>query len=284
MLPAPSHGMLRSARAFQGWEGKVFWYFGYGSNMDLRSLRAKGVAPQASERAVLPGWRLRFNVQHFFRHEGGVGNIEPSLDPRDAVRGVLHLCPDEHLAPLDAAEACGHGYERVEVAVQCGRGEQRAITYVGLPGFINDACLPTRRYLNILLQGARAADLDAAYIGALARQPLHLPPPAPPFAPPAGRYPTFTAGTLAGQPMFTALDGAVFDMSAAREQHRFLQGFFGGRDMTLFHLKRLDHSDGSETLDDLRQGRLTPAQRQYLDAYLNAYAAEYVYAGRYDYE
>jgi sulfite reductase (NADPH) flavoprotein alpha-component len=53
-----------------------FWYFGYGSNMNFNSLRAKGVEPRASERAVLRGWRPRFNVHHFFRHEGRVGNIE----------------------------------------------------------------------------------------------------------------------------------------------------------------------------------------------------------------
>jgi sulfite reductase (NADPH) flavoprotein alpha-component len=29
--------------------------------------------------------------------------------------------------------------------------------------------------------------------------------------------------------------------------------------MTLFHLKRLDDSDGRETLDDIKHGRLTPA-------------------------
>ncbi len=74
----------------------VFWYFAYGSNMALRSLRAKGV-----ERGLLRGWRFRFNVQHFFRHEGRVGNIEPSNDLSDKVWGVLHLCEDRHLAHLD---------------------------------------------------------------------------------------------------------------------------------------------------------------------------------------
>jgi gamma-glutamylcyclotransferase (GGCT)/AIG2-like uncharacterized protein YtfP len=262
----------------------VFWYFGYGSNMDLGSLRAKGVAPRISQRAVLPGWRLRFNVQHFFRHEGGVGNIEASGDPSDVVRGVLHLCDDEHLDLLDAAEAFGHGYDRIEVTVHTDAGERRAIAYAGLPAFINNACLPTRRYLNILLQGAAAAGLDPAYIEALRTHPVHPRSMAPPFVPPPGDYPAFTAATLAEQPLLTALAGAVFDMAGARSQHRFLQGFFGGKDMTLFHLRRLDHSDGSETLDDLRHDRLTPAQRQYLDEYLHAYMAEYVYAGRFLYD
>jgi sulfite reductase (NADPH) flavoprotein alpha-component len=262
----------------------VFWYFGYGSNMDLQSLRAKGVTPRASQRAVLNGWRLRFNVQHFFRHEGGVGNIERSADPSDVVRGVLHLCEPKHLERLDAAEAFGHGYDRIEVLVGTDTGEQRAVAYAGLPAFLDDACLPTRRYLNILLQGAKAAGMDPAYIEALQRQPVMPQGDITPFVPPAGDYPTFTAATLARQANLTALAGAVFDMAGARAYHRYLQGYFGGKDMTLFHLKRLDHSDGSETLDDLRHGRLTPAQRRYLDEYLHAYMDEYRYVGRFDYD
>jgi len=73
-------------------------------------------------------------------------------------------------------------------------------------------------------------------------------------------------------------------MSRARRQHSYLHGWFGGKDMTLFHLKRLDDPDGRETLDDIRQSRLTPAQRRYLNEYLHAYSKEYVYAGRYIYE
>lgn len=38
-------------------------------------------------------------------------------------------------------------------------------------------------------------------------------------------------------------------MSGARWQYSFLHSYFGGKDMTLFHLKRLDTSDGGETLE-----------------------------------
>lgn len=261
----------------------MFWYFGYGSNMDLRSLRAKGVQPLRSQPAALHGWRLRFNVQHFFPHEGGVGNIEPVDDPSSVVHGVLHQCHDAHLAPLDATEAYGYGYDRIPVTLETADGPQQAIAYAGLPPFINDACLPTRRYLNILLQGARAAGLDPAYVEALRRQPVMAAEPVAPFVPPSGDYPVFDAAALAREPRLTALAGAVFDMSGARAQHQFLRAYFGGRDMTLFHLKRLDQSDGSETLDDIRHARFSAAQRQYLDAYLHAYMAEYAYAGRFVY-
>jgi sulfite reductase (NADPH) flavoprotein alpha-component len=267
----------------------MFHYFGFGSNMSMLSLRAKGVEPLAARPAELRGWRLRFNVQHFFRHEGGVGNIEQTGDPGHRVLGMLHECPDEALELLDAAEAYGHGYDRIKVEVEPHHhaGEDRrkvaALTYIGMPRFIDDSCLPSRRYLNIVLEGARMAGLDDDYIQALASQPVHQAAHYPAFMPPPGDYPTFDRDTLSRHPLCTALYGAVFDMSEARSLHDFLRGFFGGRDMTLFHLRRLDSSNIDETMDDIRNGRLDQAQKQYLNAYLNEYAREYRYAGRYNY-
>jgi hypothetical protein len=261
----------------------MFRYFGFGSNMNITSLRAKGVEPLASRRAVLRGWRLRFNVQHFFRHEGGVGNIEPSAVAGDRVLGVLHDCPDDALAALDAMEAYGHGYDRITVDVEAEGERIPALTYVGMPAFIDDNCLPSRRYLNIVIDGATSAGIDADYVRSLQAQPVHRADAYPPFTPPPGDYPVFDAAALARHPLYTALYGAVFDMSQARPLHEYLKRFFGGRDMTLFHLKRLDSSDGHECMDDIRHGRLNEAQRQYLNGYLNEYAREYRYVGRINY-
>jgi len=262
----------------------VFRYFGYGSNMDITSLRAKGVEPRSSERAVLRGYRLRFNVHHFFRHEGGVGNVEPSGERAHRVLGVVHECEDAHLSLLDAAEAYGHGYDREEVIVETSAGPISAIAYVGIPSFLDERCLPTRRYLNIMIKGAVNAGLDASYIEELRRHPLHASRDYPPFVPPAGVFPRFTAATLADHPRCTSLWGSVFDMSGARWQHDFLKGFFGGKDMTLFHLKRLDTSDGRESIEDIKRGRLSEVQRRCLTAFLHEYDHEYEYVGHFDYE
>lgn len=263
----------------------MFRYFGFGSNMNITSLRAKGIEPLSSRRAVLHGWRLRFNVQHFFRHEGGVGNIEHTDAPEDRVLGVLHDCPDEALAPLDAMEAYGHGYDRISVDVEAegDTGQVSAFTYVGMPEFINDGCRPSRRYLNIVIDGARQSGLDTDYVQNLVGHPVHQPDEYPTFTPPPGNYPLFDAASLARHPLYTALYGAVFDMSEARPLHEYLKSFFGGRDMTLFHLKRLDSSKGNESMDDIRHGRLNEAQWRYINGYLNEYAKEYRYVGRFNY-
>ncbi len=259
----------------------MFCYFGYGSNLDLTSLRAKGVEPRASRRGELPGWRLRFNVQHFFRHEGGVANIEPSNDPEDAVQGLVHWCDETALGPLDDAEACGYGYRRIRVPVRVDGAIVEALAYVGMPEFIDDHCRPSRRYRNILVRGAEAGGLEPEYVARLRAVPVHEPGEYPPFRHPPGDWPRFDAEQLAARPHCTALYGAVFDMRAARAQHAFLQRFFGGRDMTLFHLRRMDSSDGSETEAAIREGRLDLAQRTYLNAYLHEYDREYQYVGRF---
>jgi sulfite reductase (NADPH) flavoprotein alpha-component len=117
----------------------------------------------------------------------------------------------------------------------------------------------------------------------LTEHPIYQPEEHPPYIPPAGDYPTFDSVTLTQNPLYTALYGSVFDMSQSRPLHAYLKQCFGGRDMTLFHIKRLDSSDGNESMDDIRYGRLNEAQLRYLNSYLNEYAKEYRYVGRFDY-
>ncbi|NRB20188.1 MAG: gamma-glutamylcyclotransferase [Rhodobacteraceae bacterium] len=258
-------------------------YFGYGSNLDSTSLRAKGVIPSRSRPAVLTGWRLRFNVEHFFPHEGGMGNIEETGDPADQVHGVLHTCSDADLSALDRVEAYGIGYDRIEVQLDTPDGGDTGLAYVGLPDFINHDCHPTQRYLNILVRGAEAADLPQDYVDALKNMIILQQQDLPLFVPDPTRHRIFTQDDLVNDPLLTAIWGAVFDMRQARARHEILKTWFGGQDVTLFHLKRLDSSDGTETLDDIRSGRLTPGQQHYLNTYLHAFAREYRYIGQFDY-
>ena len=259
----------------------MFLYFGYGSNLHLPALRAKGVVPIASVRGCLSGWRLTFDVRHWFPHEGGMGNIRRTGAPTDEVHGVVHTCEDANLASLDRMEAYGVGYDRTEVEILTDVGSVRAQAYVGLPAFIDTTCLPTRRYLAILVKGAMAAGLDERYIRRLREHPIAPEVEPPHFVPPAGEFPVFTRASLGRQLASTALLGDVFDMSHARPDLASAKAVLGGRDTTLFHLHRHDTSDGTETLEDLRHGRVTDGARRYLDAWLHAYATEFRYAGRY---
>ncbi len=262
----------------------MFFYFGYGSNINLVSLKAKGVIPLASKRAVLHGWRLRFNVQHWFRHEGGVANIEPSTDPADFVEGMVHTCPDDSLASLDAVESYGFGYDRTEVEVETANGKIKAQTYIGLPGFIDDSCLPTKRYLNIILKGAVEMGLSKTYIEKLRSLPFLPEINYPEFKPPPGNWPHYNRNSLASHAACTALGGHVFDMQKARPKLQGIIELLGGKDMTLFFVKRHDTSDGNETIEDIIHGRISSGAKKYINAYLNEFAREYQYAGRFDYD
>ena len=255
-------------------------YFGYGSNMDLTALKAKGVVPVRSMPASLSGWQLRFSVEHFFRHEGGVGNIAQTREFSDKVLGIVHWCDDHDLAALDKLEARGVGYDRVTVRVETSEGVEDAYTYVGLPAYVNDAILPLRRYLNILVRGAKNAGLASDYIASLQAHPITKPVEMPPFTP-------ADTGVLLDHRLVTqtqtVLAGYVFDMCAARAAHVVAQSWFASKDVTIFLLKRMDSSDGTEQLVDMLNNRLRADQRRYLNTYLHAFADEYEYVGQFDY-
>lgn len=259
----------------------MFHYFGYGSNINLISLKAKGVNPLHSEIAVLKGWKLKFNVEHWFEHEGGVGNIEPGNPKTDRVEGMIHQCQNEHLKFLDLMEAYGVGYDRIEVAVETDSGMKTAITYVGLPAYINNSCLPTRRYLNIIIKGARKAGLSGNYLKKLESQPVKKYKEYKNFQPASVSRKTYTEDSLSREKYLTALCGLVFDMKNAREKLHCLFDLFGGKDMTLFHIKRHDSSTGSETIEDYLDGTIPEAVKNYLNAYLYEYEKEFKYVGQY---
>lgn len=261
----------------------MFYYFGYGSNLSVISLKAKGVDPLSSEPARLEGWKLVFNIPDFFQIEGGTGNIVPGKDT-DVVHGALHGCRGRDLKKLDQLEAVGVTYRRVETSVTAYSGRRvRAYVYIGLSEILDDLCLPSQRYRNILVQGATDMRLDGRYIEQLSAMPTCPPPMLSQFACPPEASLVVTLDQLACLSNLTALGGYVFDMSHARARHSYLRGFLGGKDATLFFLRRMDTSNGSETIESVTSGNLTAAQSSFINGYLHEFAREYRLVGRVNY-
>jgi len=260
----------------------MFYYFAYGSNINSIALKAKGVNPKSSVVARLQGWKLAFNVQHWFKHEGGMANIVNTNQPQDRVEGVLHLCVADDLKKLDQLEAYGIGYDRIEVNATTKSEDIIAFAYIGLPGVLDNTLKPTKRYKNIILKGALEHNLNPTYIETLKHQPVTKMP----------KYPRFefnfdkrsekiyTTETLSKSTHLTALSGYVFDMRNSREELKSLFNIFGGKDTTLFHLKRLDSSDGKETLNDITNGTIGELGKEYINTYLHAYQKEFECVGR----
>jgi hypothetical protein len=193
---------------------------------------------------------------------------------------AVHLCKDEDLKSLDMMEAYGIGYDRITVSVLKADGDKvDAITYIGMPEAINDECLPTKRYLSIILSGAESAGLSASYINKLKATPLQENPRLPDFKPWKGSYKNYNQKDLAQNKNLTALSGMVFDMTSARKNLAPVKNLFGGKDMTLFHVKRHDSSDGKETIEKVRNGLISESAKQYLNSYLHEYAKEFKFIG-----
>lgn len=261
----------------------MFYYFGYGSNMNLVSVKAKGLAPLSADPAVLRGWRLVFDVPDFFRIEGANSNIEMATDEK--VHGVLYCCPDDDLPALDELEAVGACYLRQRFVVHTydGRGVS-AYAYVGIADRLESGHQPSRRYMNILIRGAESMKLSPAYIAQLRAQEVRPDPVYRPFTFPSRPAEVFASSHLRLHRNVTALAGAVFDMTDARPEHHYLRDFFAGKDMTLFLLKRMDTSDGSESFADIVGDRMSNEQRRYLTNYLHEFEREYRYIGRMEYQ
>lgn len=137
-------------------EGRLTWYFAYGSNMNAvrlfeERLKPEGVASVERIAGRLDGWRLAFNKQG--RVPGtGAGNIVAASG--EAVHGTLNLLPEKGFEVLDRYEGVAGGHYERQIVPVC-RGDTgamvEAITYVAL--LTADDLRPTREYLGHLLAG-----------------------------------------------------------------------------------------------------------------------------------
>lgn len=141
------------------------WYFGYGSNMSRTIFfEHRKMDPLTTRIARLDGYRLCFNIP-VGPGERGVGNIE--VAPGAHTWGLLHLLSAADFARLDLSEGVPAGfYQRVAVSVLADGAEPlTAITYQS--SLITDGRKPSARYMNLLLEGARAHGLPDDYIAQL---------------------------------------------------------------------------------------------------------------------
>lgn len=144
------------------------WYFAYGSNMNPARMQARGVAFAAALSARLPGYELCFNKRAHDQVGAAYANIRHQRD--GVVEGVLYRLPNlGEIAKLDVYEGTPVFYSRERFALHSAAGVQAAWVYVANPAFRGDGGLPTRAYLQHLLEGR--ALLSAAYCQQLAAQP-----------------------------------------------------------------------------------------------------------------
>ena len=142
----------------------MIWYFAYGSNLDPRTFQGRRrMRPVEARRARLDGWRLVFDLP-IGRGERGVANL--ARDAEAAVHGMAYRISDRGAALLDRTEGVPRAYRRMAVELALEDSETLvAFTYHSHHGRANRK--PSRRYMNLILRGARHHGLPDAWVRTL---------------------------------------------------------------------------------------------------------------------
>jgi gamma-glutamylcyclotransferase (GGCT)/AIG2-like uncharacterized protein YtfP len=150
----------------------MHWVFANGSNMHLGDLRRwlttsdlpPGRILQA-EAAKLVGYRLVWNYYSPAR-AGGAANVEPA---DEELPGVALRLDAEAFQALDRKEGYPERYGRTQARAFLARGEAiEAWVYVAQARHVEpDPIPPSRRYRELLLEGAAAFGLPEAHLAAL---------------------------------------------------------------------------------------------------------------------
>lgn len=141
-------------------------YFAYGSNCDPAVMEKKGVPFTARRRAVLRGYRLRFNKRaHRERLPDTIGFANINEWPGGAVEGILYDLAREHLPALDRSERCPGHYQRIRVAVETELGPEDCWAYKATPSMLAEGLVPSRNYVDHILAGREF--LSQQYLDAL---------------------------------------------------------------------------------------------------------------------
>ena len=150
-------------RRLDGRPGDTVWYFAFGANMHDSAFRERrGMRPTAWRAGRVRGYRLRFNLEG--RPKGKAAPANLSADPNAEVWGVLYRITRADLVRLDSTEGVpGRRYRHLWVdAEDSGGGTMKAVTYVA-DGTDTDGN-PSRRYITLLREGARAHGLPEHYL------------------------------------------------------------------------------------------------------------------------
>ena len=140
------------------------WYFAFGANMhDSVFCGKRAMAPRAWRPGRVRGYRLRFNLEGRPKGRAAPANIVP--EPGSEVWGVLYRVTRRQLVWLDHTEVVpGWKYRHLwtEAEDRAGNRLAPAVTYIADGGDTDGR--PSRRYLALLREGARAHDLPGHWV------------------------------------------------------------------------------------------------------------------------
>jgi gamma-glutamylcyclotransferase len=143
------------------------WYFAYGSNMQSATLRGRrGVEYRRACAGRVVDWRVVFDKPPLIGNHGAFGNL---IEEAGAVAfGVAFEVDDDDLAHIELTEGVLIGnYERIVVAVQTIATMPELITAHSLSSPRRCDNVPTRRYMDLVIDGAIEHGLPEAHVASL---------------------------------------------------------------------------------------------------------------------
>jgi hypothetical protein len=153
-------------------------YFAFGSNMVESTLTAlRQVYPLNATAAILPDYKLRFNIGGGGLLEGAAASVESA--PGQNVHGILYTLTPQDFSRVGITEGIPlvYRWERCRVYAYVGDGISAgkeavaanetggviAFTLVKSSPGNSDDSPPSRSYLNLLIQGAEEWKLDRSF-------------------------------------------------------------------------------------------------------------------------
>jgi len=133
-------------------------YFAYGSNMDVVQTEGRVGTFGIVGTAVLAGFELKFNKRSEIDRSGKANIV---VRQNSHVEGVIFDFNEEQMARMDQIEK---GYVRTDdLTVISGGQPIHVISYVADPQKTDGSLLPSREYLNKILEAAKDFNLSATY-------------------------------------------------------------------------------------------------------------------------
>ena len=179
-------------------KGNNMYYFGLGSNMlrskiEGRCVNGTPIELVSMEAAIVPGYRLAFNMRGFPPLEPGMGSLEPCDAPSKALlcydkqecHGALVVLTPENYAKVMRSEGVADdlpepSYEEVVVDAYPYSSPDRPVKAIALRARPHVRLAkdpkPSERYMNILKEGAAELNLQPCYQEFLAKHPMEKPP------------------------------------------------------------------------------------------------------------
>eukprot|EP00761_Pharyngomonas_kirbyi_P005110 gb/GECH01005115.1/.p1 GENE.gb/GECH01005115.1/~~gb/GECH01005115.1/.p1 ORF type:complete len:260 (+),score=65.90 gb/GECH01005115.1/:1-780(+) len=155
------------------------WYFAFGSNVNPQVFKQRRkIQPLVEKPGKAKGWCLCFDLPALPFVEPGMGSItcvnEEDKENQDkydifrdesgcaVVHGMVYKVTQEDFKELKLSEGDSKYYNLSAVTIETYDGEiiENAFAFTTHPKFRRNTLLPSKRYLNLIRDGAKTSQLD----------------------------------------------------------------------------------------------------------------------------